>query len=77
MFLYMKEALEPHLTPSLEALSFSSHLRMYRVVVTGTHYYGGTDTVFILLFVGSQRGQRWLGFKGHILFHSQWYTPIY
>jgi hypothetical protein len=68
MFLHGNKSFEPHVTPNLEALSFSSNLRMYHVVVTGTHYHGGTDTVFILLFVGNQRGQRWHGFKEHILF---------
>jgi hypothetical protein len=74
MFLYGDESSEPHQTPNLETLSFICNLRMCYVVVAGTHYHDGTDTLFILLFMRYQRGQRWHGLQGHFLVHSQWQT---
>jgi len=51
MFLYGEELLEPHQTPSLEALSFICNLQMCHVLLTWTHYHDGTDTLFVLLFI--------------------------
>lgn len=71
MFLYGEESLELHQTPNSEASSFICNLQICHVVVTGTHYHCGTDTLFILLFIRNQRGQRWHGLQGHFLVHSQ------
>jgi len=79
MFLYGEESLGPHQTHNLETLSFICNLRMCHVVVGGTHYNGGTDTLFVLLFIRNQRGQRWHRLQGHFLVDNEWhtYTHIY